>query len=87
MAMKINFPTINSLTTQSSLYSHKTWGGVWVVIAISSLSFNMANRIGGFGPHKCMWIPSEVLEPVFHRLFIWNQIGDEDSCRGDILGE
>ena len=35
--MKTNFPTINSWTTQSSIYSHKTWGGVWVVIAISSI--------------------------------------------------
>ena len=32
MALKTNFPTINSWTTQSSL-----WGGVWVVIAISSI--------------------------------------------------
>ena len=31
MALKTNFPTINSWTTQSSL-----WGGGWVVIAISS---------------------------------------------------
>ena len=36
MAMKTNFPTINLWTTQSSLYSHETWGGVWVVIAICS---------------------------------------------------
>ena len=34
MALKTNFPTINSWTTQSSL-----WGGVWVVIAISSFSY------------------------------------------------
>ena len=33
MALKTNFPTINSWTTQSSL-----WGGVWVVIAISSIN-------------------------------------------------
>ena len=32
MALKTNFQTINSWTTQFSL-----WGGVWVVIAISSL--------------------------------------------------
>ena len=37
MVMKTNFPVINSWTTQSSLYSHKTWGGVWVVIAIFSI--------------------------------------------------
>ena len=37
MAMKTNFPTIHLWTTHSSLYSHETWGGVWVVIAISSL--------------------------------------------------
>ena len=28
-----NFPTINSCQ-----FIHRTWGGVWVVIAISSLS-------------------------------------------------
>ena len=33
MALKTDFPTINSWTTQSSF-----WGGVWVVIAMSSLS-------------------------------------------------
>ena len=32
-----SFPTINLWTKQSSLYSHETWDGVWVVIAISSL--------------------------------------------------
>ena len=37
MAMTTNFPTIYLWTTQSSLYSHETWGGVWVVIAISSI--------------------------------------------------
>ena len=26
----------NLWTTQFSLHSHKTWGGIWVVIAISS---------------------------------------------------
>ena len=36
MAMKTKFPTINLWTTQSSLYSHETWGGVWEVIDISS---------------------------------------------------
>ena len=35
MALKTNFPTINSWTMQSSL-----WGGVWVVIAISSLDYS-----------------------------------------------
>ena len=32
MAMKTNFPTINSCQ-----FIHKTWGGVWVMIAISSI--------------------------------------------------
>ena len=36
MAMKTNFLTINLWITQSCLYSHKTCGRVWVVIAISS---------------------------------------------------
>ena len=39
MAMKTNFPTINLWTTQSNLCYHKTWGGVWAVIAISSFSY------------------------------------------------
>ena len=36
MALKTNFLTINSWTIQ---FVHKTWGGVWVVIAISSLFY------------------------------------------------
>ena len=42
MAMKTNFSTINLWTTQSSLYSHEAWGGVWVVIAISSIDSTYA---------------------------------------------
>ena len=33
MALKTNFPTINSCQ-----FIHKTWGGFWVVMAISSLN-------------------------------------------------
>ena len=33
---RIKNKLINLWTTQSSLYSQETWGGVWVVIAISS---------------------------------------------------
>ena len=33
MAMKTKFPTINSCQ-----FIHKTWGGVWVVIAVSSIN-------------------------------------------------
>ena len=46
MAIKTNFPTINLWTTQSSLYSHETRGGVWVVIAISSIiTINIVENI------------------------------------------
>ena len=45
----------------------------------------MANRIAWFGSHERRWIPSETLEPVFHRVFIWHLIGEEDSCPGDVL--
>ena len=31
----------------------------------------MANRTAGFGSHAYIWIPSETLEPMFHRVFIW----------------
>ena len=41
-ALKTNFPTINSWTTQSSL-----WGGVWVVIAISSNYTGIRSHILG----------------------------------------
>ena len=43
--MKTDFPTTNSWKTQSSLYSQKTWGGVWVVIAISSSSHKFSQKI------------------------------------------
>ena len=29
--------------------------------------------------HACIWIPSETLEPVFHRVFICRLIGKEDT--------
>ena len=32
----VQIKLINLWTTQSSLYSQETWGGFWVVIAISS---------------------------------------------------
>ena len=38
MAIKTNVMKVNLWTTQSALYSHKTWVGVWLVIASFSLS-------------------------------------------------
>ena len=39
----------------------------------------MANGIAEFGSHVYIWIPSETLEPVFHRIFIWHLIRGDDS--------
>ena len=41
------------------------------------------NGVAGFGSHECMWIPSEKLELVFHRVFIYHLIGQEHSPLGD----
>ena len=45
----------------------------------------MANGIAGFGSHACIWILSETLKPVFHRVFIWHLSGEEDSYFGNEL--
>ena len=45
----------------------------------------MANRIAGLGSHACIWIPCETLEPVFHHVFIWHLIREEDSYLGNEL--
>ena len=45
----------------------------------------MANRIAGFSSRACIWVPSEIMEAAFHRVFSWHLIGVEDSCLGDEL--
>ena len=40
----------------------------------------ITNGSAGFWLRACIWIPSETLEPAFHRVFIWHLTGEEDSC-------
>ena len=64
MAMKTNFPTVNSCQ-----FIHKTWGGVQVVIAISgklycNVGFDHNNVFFWLSPLKIQVSISEKLQPT-----------------------
>ena len=70
MAMKTNFPTINLWTTQSSLHSHETWGGVWVVIAISSFMFKVMPTATGKAWYLLRKFASKLSRMEHHHYFL-----------------